>query len=349
MITTARPLYVEALRVGDTERATAVALGLLSDGMPAESVLTGLLGWGQQEVGHQWQRALWGVDDEHRATAVAGAVLTRVVEVATSTSSGPVGGSSARVYIACVEGERHEFPARLAEAVLRLRGAEVTVVPLSVPSGGLVEFFAADAVPGRTFAVGLSCAMPSSLVGAWRTTGVLRAAGIPVVCGGRGFGRDGRWAHAVGADMWAPDLSAGADMLLAAATSRAHQAPARHRSPRLIAEIVAAAGDVDGLVDIAMDRVMVQWPDLAQDTARAEAVRRDLVTTLRTVMSAALVHDPALVLGYTEWFADYLRQRSLSLTHMSVVFQALMEALPHDLVQLRDFAEVGVEASAHPS
>ena len=84
--------------------------------------------------------------------------------------------------------------------VLRLRGTDVSFIGPSVPAAELAAFLGDD----PPAAVAITCSMPMSLTGTWRTISALRALGMTIVCGGRGFGPDGRWGLALGA-CWLED------------------------------------------------------------------------------------------------------------------------------------------------
>jgi hypothetical protein len=109
--------------------------------------------------------------------------------------------TTGRIVVACVEGEWHSLPARMASELLRLRGWDVTFLGPSVPADDLaarVRQLAPDAV-------GLSCSVPLFLKGANRSIVACRAVGVPVVAGGTGFGDEGRYAIRLGADGWTAD------------------------------------------------------------------------------------------------------------------------------------------------
>ena len=141
-------------------------------------------------------------------------------------------GIRGRVVIACSEGEWHMLPAQMATEVLRLRGADVSFIGPSVPADDLAEFIGDD----PPAAVAVTCSMPMSLVGAWRSISALRELGMTVVCGGRGFGPDGRWGLALGADHWATDFRC---------RSR-HQAPCKGKAATATAPTSRCPGRVRG-------------------------------------------------------------------------------------------------------
>ena len=100
----------------------------------------------------------------------------------------------------------------MATAVLRLPGSHVTYVAPSLPVDDLMEYLFHH---GPTV-VALACFAAMNLAGCWRIVSALRSGGMTIVCGGRWFGSHGRWVWELGADHWAPDLTRGADRILAA-------------------------------------------------------------------------------------------------------------------------------------
>lgn len=133
---------------------------------------------------------------EHRASAITESVLHAVVDNAMHAPGAMIEGIRGWVVIACTEGEWHLLPGMMVSEVLRLRGADVAFIGPSIPADEFAGFLG-DKPPA---AVAISCSMPMSVVGAWHSISALRAMGMTVVCGGRGFGSDGRWGLALGAD-----------------------------------------------------------------------------------------------------------------------------------------------------
>jgi len=98
-------------------------------------------------------------------------------------------------------------------------------------------------------AVAITCSMPMSLVGAWRSISGLPALGMTVVCGGRGFGSEGRWGLALGADHWAPDFASGADIMLSAVDKPAPAPREPARGEDAITEVRVLRRDHETLVE----------------------------------------------------------------------------------------------------
>ena len=76
----------------------------------------------------------------------------------------------------------------MASELLGLRGWDVTFLGPSVPADDLAAHLR-QLLPD---AAGLSCSVPLFLKGALRSIDACRAAGVPVIAGGAGFGAGGR-------------------------------------------------------------------------------------------------------------------------------------------------------------
>ncbi len=192
--------FVDLLERADQPAAVRLVTGLAEQGITPEELVLEVLAPAQREVGRRWEQGHWSVAKEHAATAVTDTALGLLGLDAAPTET------AHQAVVACVEGEWHALPARMAAEVLRLRGWEVTFLGPSVPADDLARY-AGDQRPD---VVGLSCSMPVSLKGAARSIQACREAGVPVLAGGSGFGPEGRYAARLGASGWAPDPVAAA-------------------------------------------------------------------------------------------------------------------------------------------
>ena len=331
--------YVDALGRGDRRRATEVAFDLLYRGVPADAVLTELVGAGQVEVGLAWQEGRWDVAQEHRATAVADAVIQAVAQQAWPTPHAARGGRG-RVAVACVEGEWHVLPGRLVCEVLRLRGFEVDFVGPSVPAAELAGFLGPES-PG---VVAVSCSMPSSLVGGWRTITALRSAGKVIVCGGRGFGPKGVWGTALGADMGSEDMDTGVALLDDALAGPAG-APRPDAVPAAVAaEIALAVRESHRVVGAATQLAAVRGAHLVGGEASLGEARGMLAFTLRTVLAATLVGDDRIMTDHVTWAEATLAGRSRPISLVAEAFNLLATAMPADLPRCSATLEAGLAA-----
>jgi MerR family transcriptional regulator, light-induced transcriptional regulator len=334
--------YFDALGRGDRRRATEVAFDLLYRGVAADAVLTELVGGGLVEVGLAWQDGRWDVAREHRASAVAEAVIQAVVQQAWPTAR-PAGGRG-RISMMCAEEEWHVLPGRLVSEVLRLRGFDVEFVGPSVPADELARFLGPES-PG---VVALSCSMPSSLIGAWRTITALRAAGKVIVCGGRGFGPDGVWGVALGADLGADDVDTGVALLdEAAAGPGGFPRPDAVRRD-LAAEIELATRELPRVVEAATHLAVARWGRLGGDETWVREARGMLTITLRAVLAATLVGDDRIVTDHVGWAESVLAGRSRPIGLVAEAFNLLATAMPADLPRSSAMARAGMAACSQP-
>lgn len=330
--------YLEALDRGDRRRATEVALDLLYRGMPADLVLTELVSHAQEAVGLNWQAARWTSAQEHRASAVAEAVILAVSHHALPLAQDPAERAAGRVVVACTEGEWHVLPGRLVTEGLRLRGFEVQFVGPSVPAAELARFLGGD----PPAAVAISCSMPASLVGAWHTITALRTRGTTVLCGGRGFGPDGDWGRALGADNWAPDVSAGTVVLREVlAAPRVFPRPSIVPSD-VAAEVTLATRELPSIVEAAIRVAAARWPHLARDPQWVSDARGLLTMTMRTIISAVLVGDDRIVHDHVAWAEDVVACRLKPVSLVAEAFDLLLTATPADLPRCLATAHHGV-------
>ena len=213
MTATARPAVTAAMRAAfdrhlgdaDEDGAVALVLGLLERGIAAEDIMLGLIAPAQDEVGRRWARNEWSVALEHAATHVSERALAAL---ATAVRRPPVLPGS--VVVACPDGEWHTLPARIVAEVLRLRGLHVTFLGAHVPTAHLISYLHQHGPD----LVALSCMLPVRLPRVCRTIESCRLAGVPVLAGGTGFGPDGVWARALGADLYASGAVEAADVVL---------------------------------------------------------------------------------------------------------------------------------------
>lgn len=336
--------YLAAAVTGDRQQAVQVALDLLAAGDRPETIITDLLVAAQARIGEGWQLGTWTVAQEHRASAIAEYALQAVVDTAMRTPGAVPEGSAGQVIVACSEGEWHVLPGRMASEILRLRGCEVSFIGPSIPADVLVEMFDFD----PPSAVAVTCSMPLSLVGAWSTISALRQLGVTVICGGRGFGIDGVWAPAVGADVWAATFEEGADALMAAL----HGPRVEPRDPvgsrDVTAEVQALRLEAPALVEQAMAVSLDSWPWLSESSYSVKATRLDLRTTMQAAQSCALVGDVTLIEDYVHWFESVLLARDLPVAYVASAMEVLAEVTPVKYRRVRAALVDGLDLCSQP-
>ncbi|MFF5175035.1 B12-binding domain-containing protein [Micromonospora sp. NPDC000089] len=281
--------YLGHLDRADADAAIRLALGLLDAGCSVADVLVDLVAVAQREVGERWLTGRWSVAQEHAAThvgeLVTGAVAGRITRPA----------DRGQVVVACVEGEWHALAARIVTEVVRAEGWRVVFLGASVPARHLVSYLHQTGPD----AVLLSCVQPGRLVRAGRMIEACRAAGVPVVAGGPGFGVDGRWAPAVGAAAWGASARDAARLLDGPLHAAAHTGP----PPRADAdEYVAVLRRRPEIVRLALRDV-----DPPED--RAEELAGAVAHLVDALAAAIRVGDPSLLVEYAGWQAEVFTAR----------------------------------------
>ncbi len=136
-----RGLYLAAQLRGDRRGAIRLLLEEgLGQGARVEDLQFQVIGEAQQEIGRLWQENRISIAQEHLATAISQLALAQLFHAA--QARGPRGK---KVLVACVEGELHDFPARLLADHLELEGYEVRFLGASVPTDSLLQMVRAEA------------------------------------------------------------------------------------------------------------------------------------------------------------------------------------------------------------
>jgi len=160
----------------------------------------------QQQIGALWQRNQISIAQEHLATGIAQVVMARLFELA------PVAKRNGkRVAVACVEGERHEFPARLIADYLDQAGFTVRYFGADLPVDHLVR----ELVKDRPHVVALSATMSFHLPALRATIAAVRAAlgeHAPIIVGGHALS----WSPALAEELAVATAAAEPDDVVAA-------------------------------------------------------------------------------------------------------------------------------------
>ena len=186
-----RERYLAAQLGGDRKEALRVILeDGLERGVTVSELADEVIRGAQREIGEKWQRNEIGIADEHMATAIAQRALIHLYERAPPAwPRGPI------VLLACVEGELHEFPARLVADYLELGGYAVRYLGASAPTSGLCAAIAKH----RPDALGLSVTLIHNLPALRAAVAAVRSRfpGLPILAGGRALA----WAPGIGAEL----------------------------------------------------------------------------------------------------------------------------------------------------
>ncbi|MEV0004023.1 cobalamin-dependent protein [Micromonospora sp. NPDC050980] len=279
--------YLDHLERADRAGAVALAQGLLADGCSVADVLVDLVAVAQREIGRRWLSGSWSVAQEHAATHVS----ELVVDALGAAVGAPHRG---HVVVACVEGEWHALAARIVSEVVRAAGWRVTFLGASVPARHLVSYLHQSGPD----AVLLSCVQPNRLVRAARMVEASRAAGVPVVAGGPGFGPEGRWATAVGAAAWGASARDAVRLLAGPLPAGTHTGP----QPPPDDEYVPVLHRRRELVRLAL--AAVDPPE-----ATAEDVAAGIAHLVDALIAAARVDDDRLLLEFVAWQEEALTAR----------------------------------------
>lgn len=174
-IEAAQAEFLTALLAGD--RARAHALGRRAFDRGIEHLYDGLIAPSLRRVGELWYEGRISIADEHLATALAEAVVASLYPSYRWSTGGP------HAIVACPEGERHQFGARMLADLLALDGWDALFLGGDVPRGPFVDL--AKRVDAKLVAI--SVTIPRQLVAARETIAAIRGSGqrCQIVVGGR--------------------------------------------------------------------------------------------------------------------------------------------------------------------
>ncbi|QYC40993.1 B12 binding domain protein [Nonomuraea coxensis DSM 45129] len=316
----------QAATAGDEYAAIEVAVSALDSGLPAESLILDVVAAVQARIGLEWAHNRLSVAQEHTATAVNESVLVVSAHHAAAGLRGPE-QAKGRICLACVEGEWHTFPLRLLAEVLRLRGWRVDYLGANVPTSALVVHL------HRTgpSAVALSASIATHLPAAHAAITACRAASTPVLAGGPAFGPDGRYARRFGADAWAPDARAAADLLDHGLPRR--DGPGRgHQADLEYAVLDLRTPDLVRAVMDELDRH-------AGETGPHGDTAEDAASIVGFLKAAVYVGDPGLFASFAGWMAELLGARGMPAPALPAALDALADGLP-DLPHARAMLRV---------
>jgi methanogenic corrinoid protein MtbC1 len=205
-----RDLFLAAQLVGNRREALRILIHEgLERGVSVGQLQLKVVQEAQREIGRLWQEGRVGIAQEHMATAISQLMLAHLYQLATAKPS-----NGKRVVVACVEGELHEFPARLSADTLELAGFEVRFLGADVPTESLLKLIAAL----KPDLVALSVTMPFNIPSLRTAVAQLREQSggkVPIAVGGYAC----TWARSLAAQVGADATGTDADALLEAATA----------------------------------------------------------------------------------------------------------------------------------
>jgi hypothetical protein len=163
--------------------------------------------------------------------------------------------------------------------------------------------------------------MTPHLLGARAGIEASHAAGVPVLVGGRGFGKDGRWATVLGADGWAPALREVVPILR---TWEPDPAQAEATAVGRSADLLALLDDHSAVVARAEEEWTARNPDLDRLLARGE-----IEISIRSLEASLLVDDPDPLVEVMYWQSETLP--SYGVGEPLTLHDAIAAALESDL------------------
>ncbi len=309
--------YWNALADGDTPAAVSTVLAALDAGAELPDLLEDVVCAAQAEVGRRWAANEWNVAQEHRATSIS----EEAVAALSARAAREQEHSRGEVVITCADGEFHSLPSRVLAAALRHAGWRVTYLGASVPTRHLSALLH-DLGPDATL---LSCALPLRLFRAREVIEASRAAGVPVLVGGRGFGPQGRWGLTLGADGWAPDTRRTVTAITRDLPAFAEPAPPLQRPDDALERLRAARTEVAAT---AMTRMATRLADVAAYDDRQRARTEEDVDFILDYLAAALyVDDVALFTDFVAWLTPLLTARGVPATTVATGLDVVAESV----------------------
>jgi excisionase family DNA binding protein len=235
---------IEARLVAGDERGAwdVVEAALISGWDPADVLLGGVAS-AMTAVGDRWETGELTVADEHRASATASRLISRLGARFT-----PRGRKRATVVLCTPAGERHGAPVAIAADLLRWRGIEVIELGADTPPASVAEF--CRATPDL-LAVGIACTIRAPSSARRTVTSVRREApGVTIVMGGSGVA-GAEEVESLGADVYSgrygDELLAAVERLIAqAATTAGTRATGTRATGTRATGATGATGAADG-------------------------------------------------------------------------------------------------------
>jgi methanogenic corrinoid protein MtbC1 len=130
-----RARYLSAQLKGNRREALRLVIEEgVARGATAIEVQQHVIQEAQREIGRLWQENQISIAEEHMATAISHMALAHLYDHAPRAAA-----NGKRVVVSCVEGELHDFPARLVADALDLAGFDVRYLGANVPTASLVD------------------------------------------------------------------------------------------------------------------------------------------------------------------------------------------------------------------
>lgn len=300
---------------GDTGGLYRLATSLMDDGVPFDSLLFDYLIPAEREVGRRWQQGDYLVAEEHAATAT----VETLISLLSGMLDQPTGGT--HVVVATAEGDEHSLPARAVAAHLLFLGYRTTFLGANLPGADLRHYLE----PDSPTALVLSCAMTTHLKGAHSVISAAHSVGVPVVVGGKGFGPDGVWADAVGADAWVASPRDVVDVI-----ERWDRAEETHLHdsvdiPADLARLIADRSEVLARAEATLAQ--------ADDELPRPAYREGVWVLVGAIEASMLVGDESVVVDMIHWLGSVSNTLGVDVNALT---SALLSALESSSTRGRD-------------
>ena len=204
-----RERYLAAVLAGSRRQAMDVVDQAVQAGIGIRPLYLEVFQPVMREIGRLWQENRITVADEHLATAITQAAMSRLYDQLFAAGAPP----GRLLVAACADQERHELGLRMICDVLEMEGWDTVFLGASVPVEDLVRMV----VDRRPQVVALSASITPHVARVREAVAAIRAAlpehGPMIVVGGRAFDHDSALAERLGADLTARDAVEVAEQL----------------------------------------------------------------------------------------------------------------------------------------
>lgn len=294
-MTTDLERYLRALAVADAAAAVSVLEAAASRGATPHQLIRDVLVPAQHAIGELWFEGDWSVADVHAATAVTEQALSLLAPPRARRST------TARIVVACAEGEWHSLPARLAGELTQAGDVDVVFLGGSIPAEHLQQYLASMSAD----ALALSCTLATNLLGAARSIEAAHAEGVPVVVGGSAWGPGQQRAQRLGADRRMDDPAAIAGIL--------GELTGPWERPQIPLEALVLDAPPRELLLLALERQCAASSWMVDMTAfQRDRWLEDLGLLARHAAAGVACDDPSVLGDLLVWLLDPVTRRGIA-------------------------------------
>jgi len=183
------------LVAGDETGAWGLLEAALASDMTPEDVLLELVAPTLRSIGTRWENGQLSIAEEHRASAVAARLISRL-----GARFARRGVKRGTIVLAAPAGELHAAPVAIAANLLRWRGFDVVELGADTPAEALAETVVSEP---DLVAVGMACTTGAASRAARRAIAIVRQSSpdVPILLGGAAIS-DAEHARKLGADVF---------------------------------------------------------------------------------------------------------------------------------------------------